>query len=72
MYHQVSSGAIGKVKDMEDDVIEAKRLQKFIEDHTLSTTKLTPKDLEKCYNEKKDWYMTAKQALKYGVIDQIV
>jgi ATP-dependent Clp protease protease subunit len=72
MYHQVSSGAIGKLKDMEEDIIETKRLQKFVEEHTLTTTKLTPKDLEKCYIEKRDWYFTAKQALKYGIIDQIV
>jgi ATP-dependent Clp protease protease subunit len=72
MYHQVSSGAIGKIKDMEEDVIETKRLQKIIEGHTLSKTKITSKDLEKCYNEKRDWYMTAKQAHKYGVVDLIV
>lgn len=72
MYHQVSSGSIGKLKDMEESVMETKRLQKIIEDHTLSRTKITPKDLEKCYNEKRDWYMIAKQALKYGVIDQII
>lgn len=72
MYHQVSSGAIGKLKDMEEDVIETKRLQKIIEDHTLARTKITAKDLEKCYNEKRDWYMTAKQAFKYGVVDQII
>lgn len=72
MYHQVSSGVIGKVKDMEEDVIETKRLQKIIEEHTLSRTKITGKDLEKCYNEKRDWYLTAKQALKYGVVDSII
>jgi ATP-dependent Clp protease protease subunit len=72
MYHQVSSGSIGKLKDMEEDVIETKRLQKIIEEHTLSRTKLTSKDLEKCYNEKKDWYFTAKQSLKHGIVDQII
>lgn len=72
MYHQVSSGAIGKLKDMEEDVMETKRLQKIIEDHTLARTKMTTKDLEKCYNEKRDWYMTSKQALKHGVVDSII
>lgn len=72
MYHQVSSGAIGKLKDMEDDVMETKRLQKFIEEHTLAKTKLTGKDLEKCYEQKKDWYFNAKQALKSGIIDSIL
>lgn len=72
MYHQVSSGTGGKVKDMEEDVIETKRLQKIIEDHTMRKTKITPKDLEKCYNEKRDWYFTSKQSLKYGIVDYII
>jgi ATP-dependent Clp protease protease subunit len=54
------------------DVIETKRLQKFIEEHTLAKTKLTEKDLGKCYDQKKDWYFTAKQALKNGIIDSIM
>ena len=57
---------------MEEDIIETKRLQKFIEEHTLSKTKLTEKDLEKCYDQKKDWYFTSKQALKSGIIDAII
>ncbi len=72
MYHQVSTGAVGKLKDIEEDVIETKRLQKFIEEHTLAKTKLTEKDLEKCYDQKKDWYFTAKQALKNGIIESIL
>jgi ATP-dependent Clp protease protease subunit len=72
MYHQVSAGAFGTLKEMEEEVIEVKRLQTIIEQHTLSKTKITDKDLEKCYEKKKDWYFTAKQALKHGVIDSIV
>ena len=72
MYHQISSGAIGKLKDIEEEVIESKRLQKILEEHTLAKTKMTEKELEKCYDEKKDWYITPKQALKYGIIDSII
>lgn len=72
MYHQVSNGFVGKLKDMEDDVFETKRLQKIIEQHTLSKTSLTKKQLEDNYNSKKDWYMTAKESLKYKIIDSII
>jgi len=41
MYHQVSSGASGKLKDLEEEVIETKRLQKILEEHTLAKTKMT-------------------------------
>lgn len=72
LYHQVSSGAVGKAKDMEEEVIEVKRLQKMIEDITLENTKITASKLKEVYNGKRDWYLSANQALKLGVIDEIV
>lgn len=72
MYHQVSNGFYGKVKDMEEDLEETKRLQLFIEDHTLSKTKITREQLRENYKRKKDWYMPSKKALKLGVIDEIL
>ena len=72
MYHQVSTGSRGTVKEVEEDIIEAKRLQKKIEDMTLENTKITKEKLEKVYNRKKDWYLDAKDALKWGCVDEIV
>jgi ATP-dependent Clp protease protease subunit len=72
MYHQVSSVAVGKVKDLEEDVIETKRLQKMIEDVTLQNTRITEKKLEKIYKTKKDWFMDSEEALKLKVIDEIL
>lgn len=72
MYHQVSSGLMGKLKDMEEDIIETKRLQKIAEAHTLRHTKLTKKQLKDNFDTKKDWYMTSKESLKFGVIDEII
>lgn len=72
MYHQVSSVAVGKVKDLEEDVIETKRLQKMIEDITIENTKITEKKLGKIYKSKKDWFMDSEEALKLKVIDEIL
>lgn len=72
LYHQVSSGANGKVKDMEEKLVESKRLQKVIEKHTLKNTKITKDQLKKSYTGKFDWYITAEKAIKLGVIDTIV
>jgi ATP-dependent Clp protease protease subunit len=72
LYHQVSSGSSGKVKDMEEKLEESKRLQGLLEKLTLEKTKISAKKLERVYKTKKDWYMTAKEALKLGVIDEIV
>jgi len=72
LYHQVSSVAWGKLKDMEEDVVETKRLQDKIEEITLEKTNITPKKLKKVYAEKRDWYMSAEEALKLGVVDEIL
>jgi ATP-dependent Clp protease protease subunit len=72
LYHQVSGGVRGTVKDMEDEVIEAKRLQKMIEEHTLENTKISKDKLQSVYDMKHDWYIDSKQALKLGVIDEVL
>ena len=72
MYHQVSTGARGKVADIEEDIVEAKRLQKKIEDMTLENTKITKEKLEKVYKKKQDWYLDAKDALKWGCVDDVI
>jgi ATP-dependent Clp protease protease subunit len=72
LYHQVSGGVIGKAKDMEEEVIEVKRLQKMIEDHTLEFTKIPVSQLEKIYKRKIDWSIDSKKAIKLGIIDEVI
>jgi ATP-dependent Clp protease protease subunit len=72
MFHQVSSVAWGKAKDLEEDLEETLRLQARIENMTLKKTKIPRKKLEKVYKTKKDWYMTAEEALKLCVVDEII
>jgi len=72
LYHQVSTGFFGKVQDMEEKLKETKRLQKRIEDITLQRTRITEQELKKILKKKVDWYMGADEALKLGVIDEII
>ena len=72
MYHQVSSSAHGKLKEIEEDVIESQRLQKKIEEMTVENTKITKEKLKKIYKKKKDWFLDAKTSLRWGCIDEIV
>jgi len=72
MYHQVSSHAWGKLKDMEDDLKEAQRLQKRIMEMTVKKTKISLTKLEENLKVKEDWFMTAKEALDLGVVDEII
>ncbi len=72
LYHQVSTGFFGKVQDMEEKLEEAKRLQTQIEDYTKSRTKIGKKKLREILENKKDWYMSADEALELGVVDEIL
>lgn len=72
MYHQVSNGFYGTTKDMEADLFETKRVQKLMEKHVIARTDLTKEQLRKVYDSKTDWIITAEQALKYKIIDEII
>lgn len=72
LYHQVSGGIIGKVEDIEQKAIESKRLQNKFEELTMRKTKISKEKLDQIRKEKIDWYMTAEEAKKLGVIDKII
>jgi ATP-dependent Clp protease protease subunit len=72
LYHQVSTGFYGKVKDMEASLEETQRLQKKIEEITIAKTRISEKKLKEVLKHKTDWFMTATEALSLGVIDKIL
>ena len=72
LYHQVSTGFSGKVEDMEEKLHETKRLQSKIEEMTVRLTKISKKKLSDVLKNKADWFMSAEEALKLGVIDSIL
>lgn len=72
LIHQASSVAIGKTADLEDDVKEAKRLTEMIYKLIIEETAITRKELEDNYSRKKDWILTAEQALKLKLISKII
>lgn len=72
LYHQASTILYGTVKTIEEDINETKRLQKLIEKITLEKTKISKERLKEVYEKKLDWYMTAEEALKLSVVDEIL
>ena len=70
MIHQPSSGTRGKVTDMEIDLKEGLRLKKQLNQILAKNTgqKLTKieQDVER------DYWMTAEESRKYGLIDEII
>jgi ATP-dependent Clp protease protease subunit len=70
LVHQLSAGTRGKLSDMETDINETKELNKILEDIILKHTKINKTELKKLFE--KDSYISAKEALKYGIIDHII
>lgn len=72
MIHEGSSGFIGKVADMEESVEESKRLRDVIFDIIEKETKIPKAKLDEVRKSRMDWYLTAEEALEYGLITEII
>lgn len=72
MYHQVSFGAWDKLEGVKKDIQEIQRLENMCDDLLFKRTNLKEKDLSDYKNRKADWYMTAQEALKWGIIDEVI
>ncbi len=70
MIHQIMGGAEGRATDVEIRVKEMNNKKKMLNEilafHTGQTIKKIEKDTER------DFFMTAKDALKYGMIDEVL
>lgn len=72
MIHELTSGVIGKLADMEESIDEAKRINRVIFDIIEKETKITHSWLKEIYNKRKDWFFTAEEALEIGLITEII
>ena len=70
MYHELSFGNHGKIEQQRSDLQEFERLMKTIDKFILNRTDIDPKLLDK--KESRDWYLTAQEALEYGICDFLI
>ncbi len=71
MIHPISAGAEGSVFQMENDVTEYKRQQSLMEEMLLAETTMTKAQLTTIMKKGADVYLTAKEAVKFGIVDAI-
>jgi len=70
LIHQPLGGAQGQATDID---IQAREILRMREEINAIFTKHTGQDMEKIKQDtERDFFMTPEQALKYGIIDQIV
>lgn len=71
MIHEVSSFSMGKVTEMEDKLGHAKSLNNKLWKIIASKTNMTVSQIKKEATRKDSW-LSAKKALKYGFVDYIL
>lgn len=72
LVHQLSGWNCGKYLDLKNEISEYDRLNNDIEKYILSRTKFTEDKIEEIWNKKQDFYFNADDAVKYGVVDEIL
>lgn len=72
MIHAAQGFVIGCLEEMEDSVVELKRLTKRVYDLIIKETKITQEQLDHYEERKKDWIIDAETALELGLISKIL
>lgn len=72
MYHQMGCYRSGKYQDLVEDREEMDYLNKQNEDYVLERTKITRGYIDEVRQKKKDVYIHAEEALKLGIVDEII
>lgn len=71
MIHQLSSWAAGTYENIKAEFHNIEKMQQMLRAVYLERTKLPEKLLDKTLL-KKDVYLSAKESLKYGIVDEII
>ncbi len=71
MIHPISAGVEGTVFTMENEMAETRRMQQLMEELLLAETKMTKTQLSQIMKKGHDTYITAKEAVKLGIVDAI-
>ncbi len=72
MYHSVSNTMGGKMEHLKNRLDEVQRLQNIYDEYLLSKTKFEIDDLKSVLEHQRDWFISPEEALKLGIIDEII
>lgn len=72
MYHQVFCYRQGKYQDMVEDRVEMDSINKWNEEYIIERTKITQKYIDEVRDKKKDVFIHSEEALKLGIVDEIL
>mgnify|MGYP001351088354 FL=1 len=72
MIHSVIAGNAGALHNLENELAEVKKMQEVYLDSLVEVTNLTKKQLKSFMRRKTNVYLTAEEAIKYGIADKIL
>mgnify|MGYP001967957239 CR=1 FL=1 len=72
MLHNVMAGSHGTIISMENELEEIKWVQERYIHCLAGYTKLTPAKIKKLLKTQKDVYISAQEAIKMGIADEII
>lgn len=70
LIHEINSGTFGKLREMENDLTESKRLQSIFSNMIVKYSNISKTKLKEILA--KDYYMSANEAITLGVADFVV
>ena len=71
MIHQVQGLSIGSLREMEDTLAEVSRINTMLFKIIQDKTNVSKEQLNDVLINKKDWFLTADEALKLGILTEI-
>jgi ATP-dependent Clp protease protease subunit len=73
MYHEAlnSYPQFDKLSIIKDDLDECNRIMKQYDEILLLNSTVSQKQLDDVKKSRRDWYFTAEEAFKYGMVDEI-
>lgn len=71
LLHEASCWAYGKASEVKEESEELEKVNTMLDEILVKESKMTLKELQK-RTRKKDWWISASEALKYGIIDKVI
>ncbi len=72
MIHAVAAGSAGELHDIENEVKTIKHIQELYIKALSKETNMTSRTIQKLLDRKVNVYLTAEEAVEYGIADEIV
>tara|TARA_R110000824_G_scaffold60129_1_gene161036 strand:+ start:160 stop:798 length:639 start_codon:yes stop_codon:yes gene_type:complete len=72
MLHSITAGSHGSMNNMENEMEEFRWIQSRYAATLKEETKMTKNQIKKIFNSNVDVYFDAEQAVKYGIVDEVI